>query len=101
MSHHHHGNAAHPPLDQEMATRLLDLLSEDDAFRELFAHDPEQALIQLGLSPEQAALALRGESCLRVTTALASKEALRAARERLMQSLTCAQPHTIVFAFND
>ncbi len=101
MNDHHHGNAAHPPLSQEVATRLLDLLSEDDAFRDLFAQDPEQALIQLGLSPEQAALALRGQSCLRVTTVLASKEALRAARERLMQGLTSEQPHTIIFSFND
>ncbi len=100
MSNHHNDNAAHPPLSQEMATHLLDLLSEDDAFRELFTLDPEEALIQAGLSQEQAAQALHGESCMRVTT-LASKEAIRAAREQLMQCMTSEAAHTVVFCFND
>jgi len=100
MNTKHNGDAAHPPLSQEIAIHLLDLLSQDDAFRELFALDPEQALIQAGLSPEQAAQALCGESCMRVDT-LASKEAIRAAREHLLQSLTSEGAHTVVFCFND
>lgn len=100
MSTNQGDNAAHPPLSQEMAAHLLDLLSEDDAFRELFTRDPEQALIRAGLSPAEAAQALCGDSCMRVTT-LASKEAIRAAREQLLQNMTSEAAHTVVFCFND
>lgn len=100
MSTNHDGSAAHPPLSQEMAAHLLDLLSEDDTFRELFVLDPEQALIQAGLTPSEAAQALCGNSCMRVS-ALASKEAIQAAREQLLQSMTSEAAHTIVFCLND
>jgi putative modified peptide len=36
------------PLDPQVADRLLDLLSTDDAFRKLFMRDPRAALDQVG-----------------------------------------------------
>lgn len=38
------------PLDPQVADRLLDLLSTDDAFRRLFSRDPRKALEQVGFS---------------------------------------------------
>ncbi|MEV7278728.1 NHLP-related RiPP peptide [Streptomyces sp. NPDC093111] len=67
--------------------RLLDPLSTDDRFRDLFAHDRHAALVQAGcaLSKEQLRTA-SPLSCLAVER-LADKEAIAAAREELRAHL--------------
>ena len=40
------------PLDPQVADRLLDLLSSDDAFRSLFMSSPREALAQIGFVNE-------------------------------------------------
>lgn len=62
-------------LESHIVHKLLDKLSENDEFRSLFTTDTAAALRQVG-APEAAA------RCLSVS-ALASKEAIRAARDTL------------------
>lgn len=100
MNSSNNENVAHPPLPDAIANHLLDLLSKDDAFRDAFAADPRAALIKAGLDEKQADAALVGPTCLQVST-LASKEAIAAARDRLMHSLTSEAAHTVVFCFDD
>ncbi|QNP41858.1 NHLP-related RiPP peptide [Lysobacter solisilvae (ex Woo and Kim 2020)] len=40
------------PLDPQLADRLLDLLSTDDAFRQLFQTSPQAALRSIGYQPQ-------------------------------------------------
>jgi putative modified peptide len=44
------------PLDPQIADRLLDLLSTDDAFRRLFKRNPGKALDQIGFLAGSAVL---------------------------------------------
>lgn len=84
------------PLDPKIADRLLDLLSTDDGFRELFAKDPKAALGQVGYQAD-ATVAARGENaaealassdgCCKVS-ALASKEVILEARDAIRSMLT-------------
>lgn len=77
------GGAGHPPLDPTVADKLLQLLSTDDEFRELFVRDREAALTQVGYSePANASI-----QCNTVSN-IASKEDIAAAREELKQHLT-------------
>ena len=69
-----------PQLTSAHAHALLDRLSTDDIFRELFRRDAPAALRAIGV-PEDAA------ACLSTRT-LASKETLAAARETLTRELT-------------
>lgn len=83
------------PLDPHIADRLLDLLSTDDEFRELFQKNPMQALGRAGYVPA-AAMANQFDqseaagpslsSCLQVE-ALASKEVIAEAREQIRAML--------------
>lgn len=91
--------AGHPPIPDDIANHLLDLLANDDAFRAVFASDPHTALVAAGLSSEQADAALEGPTCLRVST-LASKEEIADARDKLKHSLTAQGAHTVVFCFD-
>ncbi|MGH8039105.1 MAG: NHLP-related RiPP peptide [Stenotrophomonas sp.] len=100
MNHSNDERVAHPPLPDEIANHLLDLLSKDDTFRASFAADPRAALIEAGLDEKQADAALVGPTCLQVRK-LASKEDIAAARDRLMHSLTSQAAHTVVFCFDD
>lgn len=68
-------------LDPKVVTKLLELLSSDDGFRKRFSESPEEALKEAGATDLSAA------SCFKVQ-ALASKEQIRAARERLESQLT-------------
>lgn len=73
----------HPPLDPAAADRLLELLSTDDDFRELFVRDRENALKQVGYSePNNASI-----QCNAVSD-IASKKVIAAAREELKEYLT-------------
>jgi len=91
-------NVGHSPLDPAIADRLLTLLASDDAFRDLFAKDPAGALEQLGVTAENAASAVKGQTCL-CTSHLASKEEIAQTREALLGYLTAQGSHTVVHAF--
>ncbi|WP_296247519.1 NHLP-related RiPP peptide [uncultured Stenotrophomonas sp.] len=68
-------------LSQEDAVKLLDLLSTDDAFRELFAASPSQALQQISASAAAS-------SCTCETTGpLASKAEFMRSRDALLAHL--------------
>lgn len=71
------------PLSRDNAVKLLDLLCENDGFRDRFKSDPSAALAADGLQP------LTGARCAPLTS-LASKEAFQAARSTLQQHLTQA-----------
>lgn len=84
------------PLPVDIARRLLDQLSTDDAFRERFSANPTEALASLGATPSEAAA-----GCDVVPT-LASKEAFAAARDALLAHLTevaaFVNPHCFINA---
>jgi len=73
------------PLEPQVADRLLDLLASDDAFRELFTHNPGEALEQAGFvnitdkpSPKFCFWGIE----------LASKEEIARARDQIRAMLT-------------
>lgn len=86
------------PLDPKIADKLLDLLSTDDDFRELFSSDPQAALAQVGYQREpEASLAKTtsddsiarkafGDCCS--VSELASKEVILEARDAIRSMLT-------------
>lgn len=89
------------PLSAEVADRMLDLLSRDDRYRELFQRDPLAALIQAGhplrsasdpgepaLLPQLSYLAVRE---------LASKQEIGETRELLHSFVTGTRQ--VAFAF--
>ena len=88
----------HPPLSAQVADKLLDLLSKDDGFRELFAKDPIAALAKAGHPPAQAlvdggAYSPAAFTCM-VTRAIAPKDEIEAARLEIRSVLTSASSHT-------
>lgn len=88
----------HPPLSAEVADRLLDLLSRDDGFRDLFAKDPIAALAQAGHPPAQAlvdggAYSTTAFTCM-VTATIAPKAEIEAARLEIRNVLTSTSSHT-------
>lgn len=86
--------AGHPPMEAEAADKLLELLSTDDEFRKLFAHDRQKALEQVGYPAA-------GEKSIQCTTVrqMASKEEIAAARDELKSYLTSSAAMTVVFCF--
>lgn len=74
------------PLDPIAVDALLDRLSSDDAFRNLFVKSPEDALRQLPGTPIALPAGEPGSNCLRVSQ-LAAKEDLRATREQVRAQL--------------
>lgn len=81
-------------LDPAVADRLLDLLSTDDAFRDLFQRNPAAALRQAGQRGTDAlrtSLQSDGEEpsldCFQVTQ-LASKDVVSNSRDELRTMLT-------------
>jgi putative modified peptide len=87
------------PLDPKIADKLLDLLSTDDDFRDLFQKDPQVALQQVGYSEGTASATSKASSapsfaaCCRVDT-LASKEVILAARSEIKKMLTSGLAYT-------
>lgn len=81
------------PLDKKVVKNLLDRLSSDDDFRDLFQRDAHAALVEAGweapASTETSLMAedessLSGGSCLMKSGAtLASKDSITAARSEL------------------
>ncbi|MDX1554990.1 MAG: NHLP-related RiPP peptide [Xanthomonadales bacterium] len=86
--------SGHSPLEPATADRLLDLLSNDDSFRELFARDRQAALAKVGY-PEATDASVQ---CTSVRQ-LASKEEFAAAREELKSYLTSTSALTVIFCF--
>lgn len=91
------------PLSPEIADRLLDLLSTDDAFRARFQRDPRAALHEVGyVSPEPAKMTACGavaeaipESLIdcKVDT-LAPKNVIAGARDEIRAMLTSGLSQT-------
>lgn len=86
------------PLDPKVVKNLLDRLSTDDDFRDLFQNDAHAALVEAGWqAPASAASSLApvdearlsGGSCLQLAagTTLASKEKIAAQRGKLERTL--------------
>jgi putative modified peptide len=86
------------PLDPKVVRKLLDLLSTDDDFRDLFKRDAHAALVEAGwTAPETAATslapvdeaALSGGNCLQLASdvELASKEKISRERGKLERTL--------------
>lgn len=73
----------HPPMEPQIADKLLELLSSDDEFRDLFVRDRVAALAQVGY-PEPANATIECTS----VSGIASKEEIAAAREELQRHLT-------------
>lgn len=86
------------PLHPHVARKLLDLLSTDDDFRDLFQRDAHAALVQAGyeapegLDPTQAS-ALSGGDCMQLqpSEALASKAKIAEHRAKLEKSMSMIQ----------
>jgi putative modified peptide len=80
------------PFTPELADKLLDKLGSDDAFRELFRHDTEAAMLQLGAPAD-----FKIGACLRPKP-LASKEIFRRSRAIMRDVLLSKdghQPHCL------
>lgn len=79
---------------REIADKLLHKLSSDDDFRKLFQSDPRAALGKLGYMTPEKDVGVKGADpllCLSSGASLASKEAINAARSKLLDQL-CALP---------
>lgn len=88
------GSTAHSPLDTSTADRLLELLSSDDDYRALFAHDRQAALKQIGYTDASHP----SVQCTSVDR-LASKDEIAAARDELRAYLTSEAALTVIFCF--
>ena len=86
-------------LPVDVAERLLDKLSTDDAFRDLFVADIRAAMREIGYETPAEILGVPGSDpivCFGGPRLLASKESLAAARARLVSSLSHAPFHFAV-----
>ncbi len=73
---------------------LLDKLSHDDGFRDLFQSDPRSALAQVGhITPDELVGVSAKDPVLCVTTnSLASKEDIQSGREKLQSRMLIQDP---------
>ena len=74
------------PLEPQVADRLLDLLSTDDAFRSLFMSNPREALAQIGFVDETELAS--PHFCFGGISKLAPKSVIAAARSEIRSMLT-------------
>ena len=86
------------PLHPHVVNKLLDLLSTDDDFRDLFQRDAHAALVHAGYqAPEgaslQSAAATSGGACMQLSAGdqLASKERIAQDRAKLQKSMSMIQ----------
>jgi putative modified peptide len=83
----------------EVADKLLDKLSSDQKFRDLFEKNPRAALKSVGHETPDANRDSRGEDpvmcCNLGPKGLASMDAIRAGREKMKAALVSTQQHTI------
>lgn len=78
-------------LNPEQVDALLDLLSSDDGYRELFTRDLGAALQKLPGSPPVPAGMSHGKCLMPVK--LADKDAIRKSRDRIRDDLTSRNAH--------
>ena len=78
-------------LNTEQATALLDKLSSDDSFRDLFAKDLPAAFAQLPGKPAVPSDLTDG-CCLRPVK-LASKETMAQSKQKMIQGMSAMQPY--------
>lgn len=83
----------------EVADKLLDQLSTDQAFRDLFKKNPRAALRKVGHETPEGDRDIKGQDpvlcAYNLNGDLASMEAIRAGREKIKTSLTSALPQVI------
>lgn len=96
-------NTTTAPLSPEVADRLLDLLSTDDAFRARFQADPRAAMNEVGYqSPAPARMTACGAVAEAIPEALidckvdtlAPKQAIAEARDQIRAMLTSGLSQT-------
>ncbi|KRG40458.1 hypothetical protein ARC20_01575 [Stenotrophomonas panacihumi] len=73
-------------LEAATANKLIELLSSNDKFRDLFSSDPLAAMVELGLQPDDGLKQFVGTCCAKIT--LADKETIVSAKEALQSMLT-------------
>ncbi|MEO7251687.1 MAG: NHLP-related RiPP peptide [Arenimonas sp.] len=83
----------------DVADKLLEKLSVDQAFRDLFEKNPRAALKKVGHETPEADRDSKGQDpvlcCYNLNGALASMETIRAGREKIKAALTSAQVQTV------
>jgi putative modified peptide len=82
----------------DVADKLLDKLSSDDDFRDLFQKNPRAALRQIGHETPESTRDVRGADpvlCCYNLEGLASKEAIKAGRDKMKATLTSALPQAM------
>lgn len=88
---------APPALEPQVANKLLDLLSTDDSFRELFIRDTNAALAIAGYAHSDERLP-HPAGCFRPPSGqLASKAELASARDKLFTTITQVQGFLCAF----
>lgn len=102
MANSNKGNGP-APLDPKIVDKLLDLLSTDDEFRQLFQQDAAAALAKIGYKPPQASGDLRvgltaaasSGACLQMgANSLASKDQIIEQRAKIEASLNAIHGFT-------
>lgn len=78
----------------EVVDALLDKLSTDDAFRDLFQKDPREALRQVGHETPAKSVGVAGADPVMCCQSekLASKQEIKASRDQLRQKLMIFNP---------
>ena len=91
-------------LPYEVAEKLLDKLSNDDAFRADFAKDPRAALEQLGYQTPEKDRGAEGKDpvlpLMQLKGGLASKEKISANRNRMLTALRSGTDDESMLPFN-
>lgn len=80
-------------LDSSIANKLIELLSSDDAFRQLFSTDTLAALAQLGVSVDEEIEAFVKDCCNNVQ--LAEKGNIAAAQGHIRDMLTSGASQSV------
>jgi len=80
-------------LDASLASKLIELLASDDAFRETFSRDPLAALAELGQAPSDELKTFVSICCSNVQ--LADKEKIAAAQEQIKSMLTSGASQSV------
>lgn len=75
------------PLDPSVTKNLLDKLSTDDDFRQLFQQDAHAALAQVGYAPEAGAGSAGDCMQLKASDSIASKAKIQRDRAKLESAL--------------
>jgi len=78
-------------LSEETVDSLLDKLSSDDKFRDLFQKDPREALAAVGHKPAADRSVAEGAWMCMSVDQLASKEAIKASRDVLRKQLVSSK----------